>query len=165
MKCPKCSSVDDKVVDSRSSKESDSIRRRRECLSCGFRFTTYETVVHEMPVILKRNGSRQPFDQSKLLGGMVRACEKRPVAMATLEESATEIAHSLRDSGIREIPSKNLGALVYSKLGEIDGVACIRYASVHHDFQEETDFITEIEKLKESKQGSKTHPELFGNQK
>jgi len=161
MRCPKCTVDDDKVVDSRSSRRGDSIRRRRECVSCGFRFTTYETIEQEMPAIIKRGGGTEPFERQKLLGGMIRSCEKRPVAQATLERAADEITEDLLSAGLREIPSRAIGAMVLTKLGEIDKVARIRYASVYRDFQNVGDFIDEVEGLATSKLPPGLQPELF----
>jgi len=147
MRCPKCSSLDNKVVDSRSSRGETSIRRRRHCNECDHRFTTYEVVEQEMPIVLKRSGTTQEYDHRKVLGGMTRSCEKRPVALSTLEASAEEIRQEILESAVKELPSRSIGARVLQKLGEIDPVARIRFASIHRDFSDVDDFLDEIENI------------------
>ena len=147
MKCPYCSTLDSKVVDSRPSDEGSSIRRRRECLECHKRFTTYETVESLPLVVIKKDGSRQTFDKSKLLNGMIRACEKRPVSFETLNGIASEIEQSLQNEMEREIPSVVIGEMVMTKLKGVDEVAYVRFASVYRQFKDISTFMTELNKL------------------
>ena len=151
MKCPYCAHLESKVVDSRPSDEGASIRRRRECLACYKRFTTYETMESLPLVVIKKDGSRQTFDKSKLLNGMIRACEKRPVAFATLETIANEIEQTLQNEMSREIPSDRIGALVMDKLKGVDEVAYVRFASVYRQFKDISTFMAELSKLLEEK--------------
>ena len=151
MKCPYCRHLESKVVDSRPSDEGASIRRRRECLACHKRFTTYETMESLPLVVIKKDGSRQTFDKSKLLNGMIRACEKRPVAFATLEAIANEIEQTLQNEMSREIPSDRIGALVMDKLKGVDEVAYVRFASVYRQFKDISTFMAELSKLLEEK--------------
>ncbi|MCI6398151.1 transcriptional regulator NrdR [Lawsonibacter sp.] len=151
MKCPYCAHLESKVVDSRPSDEGASIRRRRECLACHKRFTTYETMESLPLVVIKKDGSRQTFDKSKLLNGMIRACEKRPVAFATLEATANEIEQTLQNEMSREIPSDRIGALVMDKLKGVDEVAYVRFASVYRQFKDISTFMAELSKLLEEK--------------
>lgn len=161
MRCPKCGSSEDKVVDSREARDGHAIRRRRECLKCQFRFTTYEIVEREELRVLKRNGVREPFDRNKLLGGMKKACEKRPVAIETLEQAADEIADELEQEGYREIPSSVIGAKIMRRLEEIDHVAYVRYASVYRQFEDVGEFISEIKSLGDRRPPDKAQQELF----
>ena len=138
-------------MDSRPSDEGASIRRRRECLACHKRFTTYETMESLPLVVIKKDGSRQTFDKSKLLNGMIRACEKRPVAFATLETIANEIEQTLQNEMSREIPSDRIGALVMDKLKGVDEVAYVRFASVYRQFKDISTFMAELSKLLEEK--------------
>lgn len=147
MKCPYCSTLDSKVVDSRPSDEGSSIRRRRECLECHKRFTTYETVESLPLVVIKKDGSRQTFDKSKLLNGMIRACEKRPVSFEMLNNIATEIEQSLQNEMEREVSSVVIGEMVMTKLKGVDEVAYVRFASVYRQFKDISTFMTELNKL------------------
>ena len=147
MKCPFCGEQESKVVDSRHSEDGTSIRRRRECLECHKRFTTYETMESLPLVVIKRDGSRQTFDKSKLLNGMIRACEKRPVSFETLENIATEIEQTLQNKMEREISSVEIGEQVMKKLKEVDEVAYVRFASVYRQFKDISTFMTELNKL------------------
>ena len=147
MKCPYCSHLESKVVDSRPSDEGVSIRRRRECLECHKRFTTYETMESLPLVVIKRDGSRQTFDKSKLLNGMIRACEKRPVSFETLDNIAIEIEQNLQNKMEREISSVEIGEQVMKKLKEVDEVAYVRFASVYRQFKDISTFMTELNKL------------------
>ncbi len=151
MKCPYCAHLESKVVDSRPAEEGSSIRRRRECLECHKRFTTYETVESLPLVVIKRNGSRQSFDKSKLLGSMLKACEKRSVSMSTLEQIADEIEQSLQNEMEREIPSTEIGELVMEKLKNVDEVAYVRFASVYRQFKDISTFMAELNKLLQEK--------------
>ena len=147
MKCPYCGFNESKVIDSRPADENNSIRRRRECLSCGRRFTTYETVESLPVVVVKKDGSRQSFDRAKVLGGMIRACEKRPVPMARLEKVAAEIEQELQSSMEREISTEIIGERVMENLRGIDQVASVRFASVYRQFQDIDSFMEELSKL------------------
>lgn len=147
MKCPYCGYSESKVIDSRPADESSSIRRRRECLSCGKRFTTYETVESLPMVVVKKDGSRQSFDRRKVLGGMIRACEKRPVPLAELEKIAEEIEQDLQNSMEREISTEAIGEKVMERLRNVDQVAYVRFASVYRQFKDIDTFMTELNKL------------------
>ena len=151
MKCPFCGDQDSKVVESRHSEDGLSIRRRRECLACQRRITTYETV-EDLPIlVIKRDGSRQAFDRNKLINSMVRAFDKRQVASADLERIATEIEQSLQNSLEREVSTDRIGMLVLERLKPMDEVAYIRFASVYRRFQNVSEFIHEINKFLEEK--------------
>ena len=151
MKCPYCAHPESKVVDSRPSDEGSSIRRRRECLECHKRFTTYETMESIPLVVIKKDGSRQTFDKSKLLNGMIRACEKRPVPFHTLEEISNEIEQTLQNAMDREIPSAKIGELVMDRLKSVDEVAYVRFASVYRQFKDISTFMAELNKLLQEK--------------
>ena len=151
MKCPYCGDQDSKVVDSRHSEDGQSIRRRRECLSCQKRFTTYETVESLPMVVIKRDNSRQSFDRNKILNGMLRACEKRPVAMADLELAVDEIEQSLQNSLDREVSTSQIGELVMERLKPLDEVAYVRFASVYRQFKDINSFMRELNKILEEK--------------
>ena len=147
MKCPYCAHLESKVVDSRPADEGSSIRRRRECLSCRKRFTTYE-IMESLPLmVIKRDGSRQAFDRNKLLGSMLKACEKRSVSMSTLEGIANEIEQSLQNEMVREVPSTEIGELVMEKLKDVDEVSYVRFASVYRQFKDIDTFKEELNKL------------------
>ena len=147
MKCPYCGHPESKVIDSRPADENASIRRRRECLSCARRFTTYETVESLPMVVIKKDGSRQSFDRSKVLRGMIRACEKRPVALAELERIADEIEQELQNSMEREIRTEVIGEKVMERLRKVDQVAYVRFASVYRQFKDIDTFMAELNKL------------------
>lgn len=151
MKCPYCGYAESKVVDSRPADDGTSIRRRRECLSCAKRFTTYETVESLPMVVVKKDGSRQSFDRSKVLGGMIRACEKRPVPLAELERIAGEVEQELQNSMDREITTDHIGELVMEMLRALDQVAYVRFASVYRQFKDIDTFMTELNKLLKEK--------------
>ena len=147
MRCPFCGHLEDKVVDSREAREGDAIRRRRECLSCGRRFTSYERV-EEVPIlIVKKDGRREPFDRNKLLKGMLAACQKRPVRLALLEELAGDIHSKVAEQPDREIRSMALGEMVMEGLKTIDPVAYVRFASVYREFKDLSDFVQSLESL------------------
>lgn len=147
MKCPYCAQLESKVVDSRPAEEGSSIRRRRECLACRKRFTTYE-IVESLPLmVVKRDGSRQAFDKNKLLGSMLKACEKRSVSTATLEKIADEIEQSLQNELEREVRSTEIGELVMEKLKGVDEVSYVRFASVYRQFKDINTFMAELNKL------------------
>lgn len=147
MKCPFCGYTESKVIDSRPAEEGATIRRRRECLACQRRFTTYE-IIERMPlVVVKRDGSRQSFDKVKLINGMVRACEKRPVALAELEKIADDIEQELQSNLEREIRTVEIGEMVMLRLKETDEVAYVRFASVYRSFKDINTFMEELSKL------------------
>ncbi len=147
MKCPFCGYSESKVIDSRPAEEGTTIRRRRECLDCQRRFTTYE-IVERMPlVVIKRDGSRQSFDKVKLINGMVRACEKRPVSLNQLEQIADEIEQDLQSGLEREISTVIIGEMVMSRLKDVDEVAYVRFASVYRSFKDINTFMEELAKL------------------
>ncbi|MBO5340103.1 MAG: transcriptional regulator NrdR [Oscillospiraceae bacterium] len=151
MKCPFCGHLESKVVDSRPAEEGASIRRRRECLACHKRFTTYETVESLPLVVIKKDGNRQTFDKTKLLNGMIRACEKRPVSYDTLEKIADEIEQELQNSLERETSTERIGGLVMDRLKKVDEVAYVRFASVYRQFKDINTFMSELNKLLEDK--------------
>ena len=151
MKCPFCAALDSKVVDSRPANDGTSIRRRRECLQCHNRFTTYETVEMLPLVVVKKNGSRQGFDRGKLLGSMLKACEKRSVSLSLLEKTADEIEQELQNELGGEVSSTKIGELVMERLRELDEVAYVRFASVYRQFKDINTFMDELNKLLESK--------------
>ncbi len=147
MKCPYCGYKESRVVDSRPADEGNSIRRRRECLSCEKRFTTYETMESLPMVVIKKDGSRQTFDRSKILNGMIRACEKRPVPLAELEKLTDEIEQNLQNSLEREVSTEAIGEQVMEKLKGVDEVAYVRFASVYRQFKDINTFMSELNKL------------------
>ena len=147
MKCPFCGYLESKVVDSRHSEDGISIRRRRECLACQKRFTTYETVESLPMVVVKKDNSRQSFDRNKILNGMLRACEKRPVSMAALETACDEVEQAVQNSLDREISTEKIGELVMDKLRELDQVAYVRFASVYRQFKDINTFMAELNKI------------------
>jgi len=149
MRCPKCGCLDDKVIDSRTSREGATIRRRRECLQCQFRFTTYEEIEHEGLMVLKRDGRREEFSRDKLLSGIRKACQKRPVSPQVIESAVERICNELADRYEREIPCAAIGERVMDALREIDEVAYVRFASVYRRFQEAADFVHAVQKLEE----------------
>jgi transcriptional repressor NrdR len=145
--CPFCSQDETKVIDSRLVADGGQVRRRRECVSCKERFTTYELAELVMPRIIKQNGSREPFDEEKLRGGLRRALEKRPVSLEAIEQQITQIMHRLRATGEREIPSREVGEMVMVALQALDQVAFVRFASVYRSFQDLSEFRDAIERL------------------
>src|SRR5438094_749234 len=149
MRCPKCGRLDDKVIDSRASREGSVIRRRRECLSCAHRFTTYEEIEHEGLMIVKRDGRREEFSKEKLLSGVRKACQKRPVSPKIIEDLVEKIVDEITDKYDREVPSMAIGERVMEGLREIDEVAYVRFASVYRRFQEATDFVHAVKQLEE----------------
>jgi len=151
MRCPKCGCEDDKVIDSRASREGATIRRRRQCIGCGQRFTTYEEIEHQGLMVLKRDGRHEEFSKDKLLSGIKKACQKRPVSPKTMEDLVEKIVDEIGTKHEREVPGDVIGKLVMEGLREIDEVAYVRFASVYRRFQEATDFVQEVKKL-EAKQ-------------
>ncbi len=154
MKCPYCNYNESKVIDSRPADEGTTIRRRRECLACQKRFTTYEVMEHLPLVVIKRDGSRQSFDKNKVLNGMLRSCEKRPVALAELEKIAAEIEQELQNSFEREISTSEIGEMVMERLKDVDEVAYVRFASVYRQFKDINTFMDELAKLLGDKKNS-----------
>jgi transcriptional repressor NrdR len=171
MHCPFCSHEETKVIDSRLAGEGRQIRRRRQCLDCNERFTTFESAELVMPQLVKNDNSRQPFDESKLRYSMVRALEKRPVASDDLEQAIGRLIHRLRTMGEREVPSRLVGELVMEELRELDEVAYVRFASVYRRFQDITEFEEEIKRLQRisetaaSREQMSLLPELLGKKK
>ena len=152
MRCPYCSSLENKVVDSRMGKEGESIRRRRECLKCEGRFTTYERVEEVLPLVIKKDGRREPFDRLKILNGLKKACEKRPVGVEAIETTVADIEKSLQDKGLKEIPSTVIGEAVMDHLHRLDEVAYVRFASVYRSFKDINEFMTELKDILSSKE-------------
>ena len=151
MKCPFCGFAESKVIDSRPAEEGATIRRRRECLACQKRFTTYE-IIETLPlVVIKRDGSRQSFDKSKLINGMVRACEKRPVTLSQLESIADDIEQELQSALEREISTVDIGEMVMERLKSVDEVAYVRFASVYRQFKDIDSFMRELNKILEER--------------
>ena len=151
MKCPYCGFLESKVIDSRSADEGSSIRRRRECLGCQRRFTTYEIMERLPLVVVKRDGSRQTFDKNKLVNSMLKSCEKRSVELEQLEDIATDIEQNLQSALEREIPTSEIGEMVMARLKELDEVAYVRFASVYRQFKDINSFMEELTKLLEDK--------------
>lgn len=147
MNCPFCTHVDTRVVDSRLGREGNNIRRRRECEECGKRFTTYERVEEMLPLVVKKDGRRESFDRHKIVAGMKRACEKRPVSIATIEQFVDRLEHQLQESGEKEIPSSRVGEAVMEALHEIDQVAYVRFASVYREFRDINEFMSELTEI------------------
>ena len=150
MKCPFCGYTESRVIDSRPAEEGASIRRRRECLACQRRFTTYEVMERLPLVVIKRDGSRQTFDKNKLIGSMLKACEKRSVALGDLEKIADEIEQELQNELVREIPTSEIGEMVMRRLQNLDQVAYVRFASVYRQFKDINTFMEELTRLMES---------------
>jgi transcriptional repressor NrdR len=160
MRCPKCGSRDDKVIDSRQSRDSSSIRRRRQCLNCRYRFTTYEEIERLALRVVKRDRTHEPFDRHKLASSLAKAFEKRSVSLVTLEQVVDEIVHELETSG-REVSSTQIGTKVLEKLREIDQVAYLRYASVHRHFADVDEFVDAIQALGRRVKTNAAQRELF----
>ncbi len=147
MKCPFCNYVESKVLDSRMSKEMDTIRRRRECLKCGKRFTTAERVEEGLPLVVKKDGRREVFDRTKILGGLNKACEKRPISVTNLEKIVSRIEYNLLEKGEREIKATEIGEMVMNELKTLDEVAYVRFASVYRQFRDINEFMSELTQL------------------
>jgi len=147
MKCPFCAHGENKVIDSRISKDGDAIRRRRECLSCGKRFTTYEFVEELLPVVVKKDGRREPFDRTKIRSGIKKACEKRPISTDAIETLVDNVERACQDFQGKEIPSTAIGEKVMQELQALDGVAYVRFASVYRQFRDVSDFLDELKDL------------------
>ena len=147
MRCPFCTNLEDKVVDSRESKDGDSIRRRRECIECGRRFTSYERIDEIPYMVIKKDGRRETFDRSKIMAGLLRACEKRPISAVQLEEIVDSIEKFVQDSSDREVATNELGKHIMRRLKELDKVAYVRFASVYLEFEDVSEFMTELKNL------------------
>jgi len=156
MKCPFCGHLKDKVVDSREGKEGQVIRRRRECLDCGRRFTSYERIEQIAYRLIKKDGRREPFDRQKVMAGLLRACEKRPISLPALEKIAEEIESMLQESPDKELTTDRVGAHIMVRLRELDKVAYVRFASVYRRFEEPGDFLEELKGLLEQKKAERT---------
>ena len=144
MKCPFCANAENRVIDSRISKDSSAIRRRRECLACEKRFTTYEFVEEVLPVVVKKDGRREPFDRQKIMAGIKKACEKRPISMDTIESMVDQVEQACQEYQGKEIPSSIIGEQVMRELQRHDGVAYVRFASVYRQFRDVSDFMEEL---------------------
>jgi len=151
VKCPFCNHLHDKVVDSRESKEGDAIRRRRECLGCERRYTTYERIDEVPYMVVKKDGRREKFDRQKVLGGLLKACEKRPVSMAKLSDLVNRVESKVSDSPDREISTTEIGEFLMDSLRDLDKIAYVRFASVYRDFQDEEAFFNELKALMRQK--------------
>lgn len=149
MRCPKCGSQDDKVIDSRASREGATIRRRRQCLKCDHRFTTYEEVEREGLMVVKRDGRREEFSKEKLFSGLKKACQKRPISPKTIEDVMEKIVSAINEKYDSEVPGSFIGERVMTELRKLDEVAYVRFASVYRRFQEATDFVHEVKKLED----------------
>lgn len=147
MRCPFCNAKEDKVVDSRTTKDGSAIRRRRECLKCGKRYTTYERVEHVALMVVKKDGRREPFDPQKIKAGVLKACEKRPIGMEQIDRFVEEIEQALMGSVDKEVSSEKIGALVMKKLRNLDEVAYVRFASVYRQFRDINEFMEELRRL------------------
>jgi transcriptional repressor NrdR len=153
MKCPYCGHKEDKVVDSRSTLEESAIRRRRECLKCGKRFTTYEYIEEVSLLVVKKDGSRQTFDRKKILAGIMRACEKRPVSMEKMEDVVTQVERQMQKKYDREVSSSKIGEMVVEKLRALDEVAYVRFASVYRQFKDVSQFMLELKGMLNREKG------------
>ena len=147
MRCPFCTHLEDKVVDSRESKEGDSIRRRRECIECGRRFTSYERIDEIPYLVVKKDGKREAFDRNKIMAGLLRACEKRPISASQLESIVDSVEKNVQDSTDRELPTSEMGKIIMRRLKELDKVAYVRFASVYLEFEDVSEFMTELKNL------------------
>lgn len=161
MRCPKCGSLEDKVVDSRLSREGTSIRRRRECLGCYTRFTTYEEIERVQLRVIKRDGRHEPFDRQKVLSSFIKACEKRPIGTSEIEDAVQAILNDFEEENERAITTDLIGQRVMEKLRSMDAIAYVRFASVYRQFQEIGDFLDEIESFERRKEPGAAQPELF----
>ena len=158
MRCPFCGHFEDKVVDSRETKEGDAIRRRRECLSCGRRFTSYERIDEIPYMVIKKSGQRELFDRSKVLAGLMRACEKRPISMGQLETIVDDVEKAVQESPDRELPSREIGEIIMRRLKALDKVAYVRFASVYLEFENVSEFMTELKNLVQARTTSGKRP-------
>ncbi|MFO7983521.1 MAG: transcriptional regulator NrdR [Desulfuromonadales bacterium] len=147
MICPFCSHADTRVIDSRLGKEGNNIRRRRECIACEKRFTTYERIEETLPLIVKKDGRRESFDRAKIIGGLKKACEKRPISISTIEKLVDRVELSLQESGEKEIEASRIGEAIMEQLREIDQVAYVRFASVYRQFTDINEFMSELKEI------------------
>ncbi|MDA8124018.1 MAG: transcriptional regulator NrdR [Deltaproteobacteria bacterium] len=147
MKCPFCADSENKVIDSRISKDGDAIRRRRECLGCGKRFTTYEFVEEVLPMVVKKDGRREPFDRTKIRNGITKACEKRPISTGAIETLVDNVERACQEFQDKEIPSSAIGEKIMQELQTLDGVAYVRFASVYRQFRDVSDFVEELKEF------------------
>ena len=154
MKCPYCSEIDNKVIDSRLSKDGRTIRRRRECLACTRRFTTYEKLEDVLPMVVKKDGRREPFNRNKIIAGIQSACQKRPISVTRIEEFVDGVESYFQELGKKEIDSSDVGEMVINKLKEWDEVAYVRFASVYRQFKDIKEFMAELEEILESRRES-----------
>lgn len=152
MKCPFCDEIEDKVVDSRMAREGQVIRRRRECLVCKRRYTTYERIEESLPMVVKKDGRREPFDRTKILAGLKKACEKRPISVATIEAVTDRIEKRVQEMGETEIQSRTIGEEVMRELHQLDQVAYVRFASVYREFKDIDQFMDELNTLARERQ-------------
>lgn len=147
MKCPFCGFLEDKVVDSREAKDGDSIRRRRECLECGRRFTSYERIDEVPYMVVKKDGKRETFERNKIMAGLLRACEKRPISASQLESIVDAVEKDVQETTDRELPTSDIGKIIMRRLKELDKVAYVRFASVYLEFEDVSEFMTELKDL------------------
>jgi len=162
VKCPYCGYRDDKVVDSRATKEKAAIRRRRECLKCGKRFTTYEYIEELALAVAKKDGRREPFDRKKVLAGIIKACEKRPISVEKMDEIATQVERAIQKKSGREVNSAKIGEIIMDKLKAIDHVAYVRFASVYREFQDVGQFMEELKGIIDNGRKKKSRPKRRG---
>lgn len=155
MKCPFCAHSESKVIDSRISKDGDAIRRRRECLDCGRRFTTYEFVEEVLPIVVKKDGRREPFDRMKIRAGIKKACEKRPISTDAIETVVNNVEKACQEFQDKEVPSSAIGERIMRELQTLDGVAYVRFASVYRQFRDVGDFVEELKDLLRTKKAGK----------
>jgi transcriptional repressor NrdR len=151
MKCPYCRDLENRVIDSRLTKDGDTIRRRRECYHCKRRFTTYERIEEMLPMVVKKDGRRELFDRQKIIAGLKKACEKRPVSSSAIEQTADRIEQTLQERGEKEVPSSAIGEAVMRELHQLDKVAYVRFASVYRSFKDVGEFMRELEELIEER--------------
>ena len=156
MKCPGCSGMENKVIDSRLNKEGDVIRRRRECLSCTDRFTTYEKLERSLPLLIKKDGRREEFNREKIILGVRKACQKRPVSTKDIEDLVDRVEQHLQDLGEKEIPAVKVGEKVIQEIYNLDDVAYVRFASVYRSFKDVNEFMVELKEVLKSKESTKT---------
>ena len=156
MKCPGCSGMENKVIDSRLNKEGDVIRRRRECLSCTDRFTTYEKLERSLPLLIKKDGRREEFDREKIISGVRKACQKRPVSTKDIEDLVDRVEQHLQDLGEKEIPAVKVGEKVIQEIYNLDDVAYVRFASVYRSFKDVNEFMVELKEVLKSKDSTNT---------
>jgi len=158
MKCPFCHTLEDRVLDSRATKDGGAIRRRRECEQCRRRFTTYERVEETLPMLVKKDGRREVFDRMKVISGLKKACEKRPVSVAAIEQVADRVEQALQERGEKEVPSSVVGETVMRELHKLDKVAYVRFASVYRSFKDVGEFMRELEELIKERRGESRQP-------